>query len=107
MVFPIPFTYQQEEKPAIPTLGIRRWRYVLEVAVLSRYPGIGVTMQVKFENQDWSDNHASGFGIHLDYHWSWEENHVYWDGPHCGWNYGFLRLFRGGDDNCKKCNEEL
>ncbi len=106
MVFPIPFTYRQEEKPTIPTLGIRRWRHVLEVEVFSRNPGIGVTLQVKFRGEDWYAVAASGFRVYLDYRWSWEEHHVWWDGPHCGWDYGFLRVYRGGNDNCKKCDPE-
>lgn len=106
MMFPIPFTYKQEEKVYIEHLGIRRWRYVLEVDLLSWNPGIGVTLQVKFKDQDWYSVHAAGFGVHLDHHWSWKESHIWYDGPHCMWDYGFLRVFRGGNMDCKKCYGE-
>ena len=99
----IPFTFKQESKVVYKEVGLRSWRHVLDVDLFSWTPGIGVSQEVKFDKGDWRSIHSSGLDLRLSTQWSWSEDHFWYDGPHCSWNRGFLRVFRGGRFHCEKC----
>ena len=107
MKIPIPFTYEQDERVIHDDMGVRRWRKVFEIDLCGKQPSIGWTMQIQYSDNQWSDLHASGFHVSLGRRFEWSEHHVYYDGPHCCWSFGFIRVYRGGNWHCKKCMGEL
>lgn len=99
MDIPIPFTGEQDASVIHPDMGIRHWRKVVTVGWLS----IGWHLQLRYGDVPWSGLHASGVHVSLAWPWEWSEEHIYYDGPHCLRSRGFLRIYRGGDWDCKVC----
>ena len=109
MDIPIPLTQWTEDEPLSSMTGRRTWRHVLVVEGLP-WPSIGVRLDVKFntgepEEKDFMGLHAAGWTLRLDPVWSFDEEHIYYDGCHCLYSFGFLRLILGST-NCSKCQQE-
>lgn len=94
-----------EEKIALPSVGRRAWRWVIETGVLRSGWSIGLTEQVWFMdrvgNYDWDlgVRHAS---VGFTRKFKWGSDHIYYDGPHCARYFGFVR-FHWSWNWCKKC----
>ena len=88
-----------EKVPAIPSMGLRSWRWVLDIG----RSGLLVEEQFRTESdQRW------GFGnryvmLSLDSNFKFGEVHVYHNGPNCCINLGFLRLSYSLD-HCEICD---
>ncbi len=94
MNIPIPWTGSTD--------GHRKWRTAL--IVRSKPFLAAIATQVQHPGSDrWGDLHASGWWFWAEPSWEWGEDHLYYDGPHCRWAFGWLRVVRGGNWQCKEC----
>jgi hypothetical protein len=76
-----------EKEPAIERLGVRSWRWVLEVAPWT----ISVEQQMRSERYDWHPaNHYARVDITDRWHVGME--HGYYDGPHCQFSIVWLHV---------------
>lgn len=85
-----------EKVPAIPSMGIRSWRWVLDVSDI----GIALDEQMHYDNHWIRGNRY--IMLSLDSNFKFGETHVYHDGPNCCINLGFLRLSYSLN-SCDKC----
>jgi hypothetical protein len=87
----------------------KAFRWAIEAsASLSRarnFFHIGLVRQHQWKStNEWQTGHVGNWEIHINDHWAWGEEHVYYDGPHCFFDLGFIHISypaKGGW--CKKC----
>lgn len=96
----IVFTWgeQTEKEVVYESMGKRSWRWALNVD----FQSIGVWMQTKAEGDTVWRWGCDYYDACLTRHFSFGEDHLWYDGPHCSFSVGFLHLNWSGDD-CKKC----
>jgi hypothetical protein len=94
-----------EDKPALPHIGRRAWRFVLETGVIVNAWSIGLTEQVwfmdKVGNYTWEPA-TRYMDVALTRKFKWGSQHAYYDGPHCAFFLGFIH-FHWAWNWCKKC----
>ncbi len=80
------------------------WRRSLRIDTYPEPATLMITIvgEYRFTGQEWRVNHADEIGIGFSTEWNFTETHIYYDGEHCIWAFGFLRIYRMGRD-CKKC----
>ena len=89
----------KEEKSEDPTTYCDAWRSVLEIGWFY----ILWTKQYKPRDlQKWNSSHTGGFGLWISSRFLLGEEHVYYDGEHCSFGFGFLKIM-WTKFNCKKC----
>ena len=96
----------EEVEASFPHVGRRAWRWTLEIA----FSGLWLHEEVKFLEglhktdpgpSDWMLA-ARYFGIFFSREFLFEASHDYYDGPHCMWAIGWLRISWSWNW-CKKC----
>ena len=102
----IPFTYECDTEVVYADLGIREWRWVVDIDLFRSRPSIDCYMEIRLHDGHggWRHHKASGCAVSLNRIWKWDEDHQYYDGEHCFWSFGYLRFYRGGNHNCEKCH---
>ncbi len=73
-----------------------RWSFQIEPT------SIGFIHQHQHQNGEWDDSHTAVYIAYLDRPFKLGSDHIYYDGPHCIYQLGFLRLMRG-NWKCKEC----
>ncbi len=77
----------------------RSWRWVLE----ARPTSLDLSHQYKMRDSDEFHHGVSGyFNATLTRHFKLGGDHSWYDGPHCGFSFGFVH-FNWSWWNCKKC----
>lgn len=95
------FQESHETVPAIPHIGRRGWRWVLDLSWLS----LTLQRQVMFHNTTqpiWRDMGGSYFNMCLTRYFRIGQSHDYYDGPHCSYSLGWLH-FNWSHRWCEKC----
>jgi hypothetical protein len=62
------------------------------------------TQYLKLGTSKWEDYISSGHHVSLTKHFGLGHNHGWYDGPHCGFDVGFLH-FLWHNNHCKRCHE--
>lgn len=53
---------------------------------------------------EWEDSHTDRYDISLERRWMWGSHHFYYDGPHCMFALGPIRIqWAPLDGHCAKC----
>jgi hypothetical protein len=87
-----------EPKVEYEHCGIRSWRW----RFTAEFGGFWLEQQVRFSGEDGEWRQARAHGFFVDHRFRLGSDHVYWDGPHCGFSLGFLH-FNWQPDWCLKC----
>ena len=91
----IPFKEIPEIRKGFPCRAFR-WTFQIEKDF------IGFIHQAQLEGE-WHDSHTLVNGLWYHGKWDWGFTHFWYDGPHCGFSLGPLRI-QWYNENCKECN---
>lgn len=65
---------------------------------------LGILSEIKHrEDSDWTLGHWDVKSISLHWRWNWGEDHFYYDGPHCFYNFGPITI-EWPNWECEKCH---
>lgn len=94
------FPQTREFTPALPHIGLRSWRWVLDLTGLS----LTLQRQVRYLEQGpkWHNTGGDYFNVCLTRYFRLGQSHDYYDGPHCSFSIGWLH-FNWSYWWCEKC----
>lgn len=79
------------------------FRWTLQAHASWDSMGLGFVQQGRSrQSQEWSSSHVAVHEVNITRHWAWGSDHIYWDGPHCFYSFGFVH-FGWMNWNCKRC----
>ncbi len=85
-------------------------RWIIEVEKYKKAFSFGLYYQFRYKPKDeWYTSHSSLYEVVIGRYFSWGEDHMYYDGPHCSFSLGFIHFHWSGNFNtgeCKKCYPE-
>ena len=94
---------ESDKKIEFDHMGIRSWRSVIEISWFS----IEWRRELKYEKNNGADwRQVESKSIAFERPWRFKSFHAWYDGPHCGWDIGFLHIY-WPRDNCNKCWGEV
>lgn len=91
----IPFKEIPETRRGYPCTAFR-WTFQIQKDF------IGFIHQAQLEDE-WHDSHTLVNGLWYHGKWDWGFDHFWYDGPHCGFSFGPLRI-QWHNEGCKECN---
>ena len=90
------FGYSKETRPNFPCVAFR-WTFQI------RKWSMGFVHQHQDTDGKWYDSHVDAYELNVCKTWKIGSDHIYYDGPHCFYHFGFFTLQLGGNWKCKKC----
>lgn len=93
----IPFKEIAETRKGFPCTAFR-WTF----RIAKNFIGF---MHQHHIDGEWYDSHTRVNGIWWHGKWDWGMHHFWYDGPHCEFSIGPLRI-QWHNDTCKECNKE-
>jgi hypothetical protein len=90
----IPFKESPETRKGFPCTAFR-WTFQIQKDF------IGFIHQAQSSGK-WHDSHTLVNGLWYHGIWDWGFHHFWYDGPHCNFGIGPLRI-QWHNDNCEKC----
>ncbi len=91
----IPFKETPETRKGFPCTAFR-WTFQVQKDF------IGFIHQAQSDGE-WDDSHTLVNGLWYHGEWDWGFHHFWYDGPHCGFSFGPLRI-QWYNESCKQCN---
>lgn len=91
----IPFKEIPETRKGYPCTAFR-WTFQVQKDF------IGFIHQAQSDGE-WDDSHTLVNGLWYHGKWDWGFHHFWYDGPHCGFSLGPLRI-QWYNEGCKECN---
>lgn len=97
------FTFKQEPETRGEHFPCSAFRWSFQIG----FWHIGFVHQYQDRgSKKWSDSGSSRYDIWLTSYFRFRSDHVYYDGPHCSFTFGWIQ-FCWGNENCKKCMGEI
>lgn len=99
----------KERFSADPKISCDKYRNILRIYTNENCFGFGIEYQYQYHyrgQEEWCDCHSERWGVEINSHFLFGQEHMYYDGPHCFFSLGFLHI-QWVNWKCRKCFEGL